>query len=129
MSAYLPLLKQWHIAFALLSLGGFFLRGVLMWCRSPWLGRGVVRRLPHVIDSLLFTLGVTLLWFGPWSLATAVWLQAKLTALLLYIGLGFIALHRGRFSRRTRLFAWLAALVVFAYMLAVALTKEPWPLG
>jgi len=126
MSASLSLIKQWHIAFALLSLSGFFLRGVLMLRDSSWLQHGLVRRLPHLIDSVLFLLGLTLLWAGPWSLAEAPWLQAKLGALLVYIGLGFVALHRGRFSRRTRIIAWCAALVVFAYMLAVAFSKQPW---
>ena len=126
MDSYLPIIKQWHIAFALLSLSGFVLRGVLMLRAPQSLQHPLLKRLPHVIDSLLFALGVTLLWFGPWSLSTATWLQAKLSALLLYIGLGFVALHRGRFSRRTRLVAWLAALMVFAYMLAAAHWKQAW---
>lgn len=125
MDAYL-LIKQWHITFALLSLAGFVLRGGLMW-RAPHLLQGLwVRRLPHVIDSGLFILGLLLLWLGPWSLVNAPWLQVKLLALLLYIGLGFIALHRGRFERRTRLLAWLSALAVFAWMLVLAHTKQVW---
>jgi uncharacterized membrane protein SirB2 len=126
MSAYLPIIKQWHIAFAMLSLSGFVLRGILMLYAPQRLQNRWLRRLPHVIDTLLFGLGITLLWFGPWSLWTAPWLQAKLSALLLYIGLGFIALHRGRFARRTRLAAWLAAIAVFAYMLAAAHWKQAW---
>jgi hypothetical protein len=82
MSAYLPIVKQWHIAFALLSLSGFIFRGMVMLrapqrMQNPWL-----KRLPHVIDSGLFSLGIVLLWFGPWSLWSAPWLQAKLSALL-----------------------------------------------
>ncbi|HEX9802833.1 MAG TPA: SirB2 family protein [Gammaproteobacteria bacterium] len=126
MTTYLPIIKQWHIAFALLSLGGFVLRGMLMLYAPQRLQNRWLRRLPHVIDTLLFGLGITLLWFGPWSLWSAPWLQAKLSALLLYIGLGFIALHRGRFARRTRLAAWLAAITVFAYMLAAAHWKQAW---
>ena len=126
MSAYLPIVKQWHIIFALLSLSGFVGRGMLMLTAPQQLQRPWLKRLPHVIDSGLFALGITLLWFGPWSLWSAPWLQAKLSALLLYIGLGFIALHRGRFARGTRLGAWLAALAVFAYMLAAAHTKQVW---
>lgn len=126
MTTYLPIIKQWHIAFALLSLSGFVLRGILMLYAPQRLQNRWLRRLPHVIDTLLFGLGITLLWFGPWSLWTAPWLQAKLSALLLYIGLGFIALHRGRFARRTRLAAWLAAITVFVYMLVVAHWKQAW---
>ena len=121
-----PLIKQWHIAFALLSLSGFVLRGILM-LRAPQLLQGAwIRRLPHVVDSGLFLLGITLLWLGPWSLSNSPWLQMKLSALLLYIGLGFIALHRGRFSRRMRLIAWLTALAVFVWMLILARTKQVW---
>jgi len=126
MPAYLPIIKQWHIAFALMSLSGFFLRGVLMWRQSPWMQHVLIRRLPHVVDSMLFLLGLILLWLGPWTLSQASWLQAKLSALLVYIGLGFIALHRGQFSPRTRIIAWFAALLVFAYILTVAITKQPW---
>jgi len=126
MSVSLALLKHWHIAFALMSLSGFFLRGVLMLRCSPLLQHRLVRRLPHVIDSILFLLGLTLLWLGPWSLSSAPWLQAKLTALLLYIGLGFVALHHGPFPRRVQVLAWCAALAVFGYMLAVAFSKQPW---
>lgn len=126
MNAYLPIIKQWHMALALLSFSGFVLRGALMLrapqlLRDPW-----VRRLPHVIDIGLFSLGLTLLWFGPWSLWRSPWLQLKLLALLLYIGLGFVALHRGRFSRRTRLLAWLTALAVFVLMVSLAHAKQVW---
>ena len=126
MSAYLPMIKQWHIAFALLSFSGFFLRGILMLQAPHLLQRFVFKRLPHVIDSVLFILGITLLWLGPWTLSTAPWLQAKLSALLLYIGIGFIALDRGHISRSTRFCAWLSAMTVFAYMLGVAHWKQVW---
>ena len=49
-------------------------------------------------------------------------------ALLLYIGLGSIALKRGK-TRAVRLSAFIAALAVFAYIVAVALTRQAWPLG
>lgn len=120
MSDWYPFLKALHIAFALLSLGGFIFRGVLMWQGSPLLQHPMLRRLPHINDTLLLLLGLTLLWLGPWTLADARWLQLKLLLLLLYIGLGFIALHRGRFSRNQRVAALFSALVVFAAMLWLA---------
>lgn len=125
MNTYL-LIKQWHFAFALFSLSGFALRGILMLRAPQLLQVAWIRRLPHVIDSGLFLLGLTLLWLGPWSLSNSPWLQMKLVALLLYISLGFIALHRGRFSRRTSLLAWLTALGVFFWMLTLARTKQVW---
>lgn len=123
MSAYYPLLKQLHILFAVLSLSGFVLRGVMMWRGSALLRHPLTRTLPHVNDTLLLLFGLLLLWFGPWTLAGAGWLQLKLLLLLVYIGLGFVALHRGRFSREQRLSAWIAAVLVFAVMLWLARFK------
>jgi uncharacterized membrane protein SirB2 len=47
-------------------------------------------------------------------------------ALLLYIGLGMIALRHGR-TRGVRITAWLTAQAVFFYIVAVALTRNPQP--
>jgi uncharacterized membrane protein SirB2 len=54
------------------------------------------------------------------------WLSAKLFALILYIVLGTIALKRGQ-TRGQRIAAWIAALLVFGYMVAVAITRDPFP--
>lgn len=123
MPAYYPILKHLHMLFALLSLGGFLWRGILLWRGSVWLQHRLMRVLPHVNDTLLLLAGLLLLWLGPWQLAEAGWLQLKLLLLLVYIGLGFVALHRGRFSGRLRFLAWLAAVAVFAIMLGLARFK------
>jgi uncharacterized membrane protein SirB2 len=54
------------------------------------------------------------------------WLNAKVIALVLYIGLGTVALKRGR-SKRTRVAAWIAAQLVLLYIVSVALTRDPMP--
>ena len=54
------------------------------------------------------------------------WLTAKFFALILYIVLGTIALKRGK-TRGQRIAAWIAALLVFGYMVAVAVTHDPFP--
>lgn len=120
MNSYYAEIRLLHIVFALLSLSGFILRGVLMLRGSPLLEHPLTRRIPHVNDTLLFVFGLLLLWNGPWLLAEAGWLQLKLFLLLVYIGLGFIALHRGRFTRPQRLVAWTSALMVFSAMLGLA---------
>ncbi|MDQ6964971.1 MAG: SirB2 family protein, partial [Mariprofundales bacterium] len=53
------------------------------------------------------------------------WITAKLVAVLLYIGLGFIA-FRGSGVALSRA-AWLAALVVFGYIVMVAHSQTAWP--
>lgn len=121
-------LKTLHVGCAALSLGGFVLRGTWMLRSSPLLHHRLTRILPHLNDSVLLGAGIGLaLLIGQYPLTHA-WLTAKLLALLAYIVLGSIALKRGR-TRRLRGLAFGAALLAFAYMLAVTLTHRPWPPG
>ena len=125
MSLYLAA-RAVHLGCAALTLCGFVLRGVWMWQDSQRLQRRWVKWLPHLIDSLLLASAITLavqLHQFPGSQA---WLSAKLGALLVYIVLGSIALRRGR-TRRIRAWAWLGALLTFAYIIAVAVTRNPLP--
>jgi len=52
------------------------------------------------------------------------WLTAKVLALLIYIILGMIALNYGR-TKNIRIAAWFAALFCFAYIVSVAVTRNP----
>lgn len=118
------LIKHLHIATATLSLLFFMVRAWWSVGESPWLERRWVRVLPHVNDTLLLTLGVLLMvMLRMWPQQNP-WLAAKLIALLLYIGLGTVAIKRGR-SPAVRGAAALAAVVTFAYMLGAALNHSP----
>jgi uncharacterized membrane protein SirB2 len=46
--------------------------------------------------------------------------------LLVYIGLGMVALRRGT-TKKGRVMAWIGALLTFGYIVAVALYHDPWP--
>ena len=52
------------------------------------------------------------------------WLTAKFITQILYIALGTLALKHGK-SQGQRIAAWVAALLVFGYMVAVAMTHTP----
>lgn len=122
------LLKHLHMSCAALSGALFLLRGLWMLQDSPRLGQRWVRTLPHLIDTALLASAVTLAaWSAQYPLAQP-WLTAKVCALLLYIVLGSVALKRGR-SKGIRAAAFLAALATFAYIVAVALSKNPLPLA
>ena len=117
-------LKHLHMTFAASSGALFLLRGLWMLSGSARLQRRWVRIAPHVVDTLLLASAIGLVvWSGqyPWR---APWLAAKLLALLLYIGLGTLALKRGR-TPRVRALAFGAALACFGYIVAVALAKHP----
>lgn len=121
-------IKAVHIGSVITSLSLFTLRGIWM-LRSPqrlsqaWLGI-----VPHAVDTLLLVSAIALVIQSRQYPIEQAWLTTKVVALLFYIGLGTVALKRGK-TRRIRLLAWLAALTVFAYILAVALTRSVWPLG
>ncbi|HKY02561.1 MAG TPA: SirB2 family protein [Burkholderiales bacterium] len=118
-------LKQIHLAAAIGSLSLFVLRGLLMLADSPALRGKTLRILPHVVDTLLLLAGVGLAYLLRQVPGVSLWFTAKLVALLLYIVLGSVALKRGR-SKGTRAFAFVAALAVFAYIVGVAIHKNPW---
>lgn len=116
--------KHLHIAFVTLSVGGFFLRGLLMMADSPLLNRRWLRVLPHVNDTLLLAVALTLMVMTQQYPFVHAWLTAKVLGLIAYIVLGAVALRPGR-ARSVRIAAWLAAIAVFTYVVTVALSKDP----
>ncbi len=83
-----------------------------------------MRIAPHLIDTALLTCALVLV-IGSGQYPFAVnWLTAKLLALIVYIGLGTIALKRGR-TQTVRAAAYAGAVMVFFYIGAVAFTKNP----
>lgn len=120
------LLKHIHISCAALSIGLFFLRGIWSFNGSPIMRQRWVKIVPHFVDTLLLVSALALAYtIGQYPFVDA-WLTAKFFALLLYIGLGSVALKHGK-TKAIRLSAWLAALVVFIYIVLVAISHNPVP--
>jgi uncharacterized membrane protein SirB2 len=117
-------LKQIHVACVVLSFAGFVVRGVWMIRESPLLRRRWVRVAPHVVDTVLLASAIALAVLLRQYPFVHGWLTAKVVGLALYIALGMVALRRGP-TRRTRITAWVAAQLVLGYVVAVALTKNP----
>ena len=118
------LLKSVHVICAGLSVSGYIVRGIWMLRESPRLQAGWVKVTPHIIDTLLLISAIALTIQVEQYPFVHGWLTAKVLALIAYIGLGTIGLKRGR-TRTVRLTAWIAALVTFGYIVAVALTRSP----
>jgi uncharacterized membrane protein SirB2 len=119
-------LKAIHIAAVAISYALFFVRGIWMLTGSPLLGRRWVRVVPHVNDTLLLAAAIWMAVILQQYPGTHGWLTAKVAGLVAYIGLGMAALHHGG-TRRVRLAAWIAAQLVFAYIVAVAFAHDPLP--
>lgn len=85
-----------------------------------------VRVVPHVIDTVLLVSALVLAYnIGQYPFVHG-WLTAKVLGLLLYIGFGTVALKRGK-TLRVRRLALAGAYASFFYIVAVALTHQPFP--
>ena len=117
-------LKIIHVSAVVASFTLFFLRGIWLLRGSSVMRQRWVKFAPHSIDTVLLLSAIALAWQLGVTPFNAPWLAAKIVALLLYIGLGLLTF---RFARTTaqRLTAWLAALLVFGYIVAVAITHDP----
>ncbi|MFH1603808.1 MAG: SirB2 family protein, partial [Pseudomonadota bacterium] len=83
-----------------------------------------VKILPHAVDTLLLLSAVALTLITRQFPLTDAWLTAKLLALLVYIGLGLVALRFGK-TKSVRAAAWVGGLVMFLYIVSTALSHNP----
>lgn len=119
-------LRGLHVGTVHVTLALFLLRGYWMLTESPRLQDRWIRVAPHINDSLLLFAAVAMLVVGGLNPLRQPWLLAKILGLLAYIGLGTLALKRGK-TKAARIKAFIAALGVFAYIAAVAVTKQVIP--
>lgn len=117
-------LKLIHQSAVLLSFTGFLARGLGSLAGAGWVGSRPAKTLPHLIDSVLLASALALAFTLRLNPAATPWLLAKLVALVIYIVLGAMAL-KPRFSRVSRIAAFMAALATFGYIVSVAITKQP----
>jgi uncharacterized membrane protein SirB2 len=121
-------LKTLHQGAVALSLAGFVVRGAASLRGAAWVGGRIAKTLPHVVDTVLLVSALLLAWQLRLTPGNAPWLTAKIVGLLVYIGLGALALRPGR-PRAMRTGAWFAALAVFGWIVSVALTRNPLGIG
>ena len=120
MEFYVPI-KNLHMTAVSLSILFFVIRAYWSVTGSALLLHRAVRIIPHIVDSVLLVCGVILaILIGPFQL----WIWTKIGLLVVYIGIGTIAIKHGR-TPRTRLAAALAAVAVFAYIVGVAIRHNP----
>jgi uncharacterized membrane protein SirB2 len=118
------LVKTIHQTAVALSFAGFFARGLASLSGARWVQGRPAKTLPHIVDSVLLLSALTLAWMLRINPVEAPWLLAKIIGLLIYIGLGMLALKPGR-PAPLRAAAWVAALVTFGWIASVAMTKSP----
>jgi uncharacterized membrane protein SirB2 len=120
------ILRNFHVGAVVVSFGLFVLRGLWMLRAPHRLRARWVRVIPHVVDTFLLATAIALAVQTVQYPFAQAWLTAKVIALTFYILLGMVALRHGR-TRVQRVVAWISALAVFAYIVMVALTRDPVP--
>ncbi len=122
--AWVPQIRQAHLALVVLSGALFALRGAGVLAGARWPLHKALRVGSVVIDTLLLAAGVSL-----WALLQLNplrdhWLGAKLVLLVLYIVLGSWALKRAG-STAARAAFFVAALTVLATMVSIGWMRHP----
>ena len=127
MTAY-EFLKVAHVTAVAASYLLFVLRGIWLLLEPERLHRGWDRVLPHTVDTLLLVFGLLLAWHTAQWPFQAPWLTAKLAGLVAYVLVGLYAFRLAS-CRSARAAGWLAAQVIFGYIVLVAFTRDPTPWG
>ena len=117
-------LKHLHVTCVVLSGLGFALRGWWMLNDSSLLRARLTRVVPHVVNTLLLGSALLMAWQSSQYPFAQGWLTAKFFGLLAYILCGTMALKRARTKGRRVIFLVLA-LLAYAYIVGVALTRNP----
>ena len=117
-------LKMIHVTSVVVSYLLFSLRSMWVMRGSAVLQQRWVKITPHVVDTILLVSAITLAVQIQQDPINDSWLSAKVAGLLIYIGLGMMALRFAK-TRKTRISAWIAAQAAFLYIVLVALTKNP----
>jgi len=117
------LVKNMHMGMAYLSISLFIFRSILSVTESALLQTKLMKILPHVIDTfLLLFAGHLMMTIGQYPFVDT-WLTVKLLALLAYIGVGTVAIKRGK-TATIRLWASVIAVAIFGYIFGVAKTHN-----
>ena len=120
-------IKTLHILCALISITGFIYRGYLKINCPEQLKKKWLKITPHIVDTLLLASAIYLVVAIQQYPTMFNWVSAKIVALLIYIGFGFMTLRFGK-NRRLIIVSFVLAILTFSYIVAVALTKQVWPL-
>lgn len=123
--ALYPCILIVHICAITLSGGLFFSRGVASLLGAKWPTLRPVRLLSYGIDTVLLAAALTLVFILPKDIFSNQWLSVKLVLVVAYITLGVIAM-RSSAAKPIRWCSFILAELVFANILGIALTHNPW---
>ena len=124
MIEFYPQIKTVHIAAVIASGSLFLLRGAAVQLGAKWPMAAPLRYLSYSIDTVLLTAALMLATILQQFPFVHGWLTAKVLLLVCYVVLGTFALKRGR-TRAVRTVCWVAALLVYLFIVSIARTHHP----
>jgi uncharacterized membrane protein SirB2 len=125
MIEFYPQIKATHVALVLASGALFFVRAIAVQFAHRWPLATPVRYLSYSIDTALLVSAFMLMTVLQQFPFVNAWLTVKVMLVVVYIGLGTLALKRAP-TPSARLFSALGAVVVYGLILSVARTHSPW---
>jgi uncharacterized membrane protein SirB2 len=126
MTELYPLFKHLHMTCVGLSVLLFTARGLGMLVDAQWIRNKLMRVLPHIIDTALLLSAIALVIILQAYPFQSGWVNAKIIGLIVYIGLGVVALKKGK-TKKVRATAFILGLITVGYIASVAVTHNPMP--
>jgi uncharacterized membrane protein SirB2 len=111
------------MTFAFISILGFMVRGVLAINQHAIMRKKWIRILPHINDTLLLSAAIYLAWTLRANPLNHDWLFAKIIALIFYIGIATVVI-KTKGTKRIQWACYGLAIMIFSYIVAVAITKS-----
>ncbi len=128
MADYYPYIKHLHVICVAISIMLFLLRSMWTFQDSLMLASPWARSVPHYVDTTLLVAAIFLTTIIHQYPLQASWLTAKVGGLLAHILFGLLFFHY-KGSWAVRKVALALSLLAFAYIVAVALTRNPFLFG
>lgn len=121
---YYLLIKSIHIFTVISSITLFLLRAYWLLQESYLLKNKVIKILPHLIDTILLTSAIALLFIeGVYPGKENPWLIAKIIAMICYILTGFYLFKATKSAASIKL-ATVIAILFYIYIVHTAITKN-----
>jgi len=116
--------KHLHMTLAVLSISLFTLRFIWLLANSEKLQAKWVKVTPHIIDTLLLSLGVVMAVQYSMNPLEQLWLGEKLLAIVAYIFTGYYTLKLAR-NKSMQIIGYLGAMGWVMLIVRLAMTREP----
>ena len=124
MVEFYPEIRFVHIAAVFVSGGLFLLRGLLHFAGVRWAMAWPVAYLTYTVDTILLTAALMLMTIVQQYPFVHGWLTVKVLLLVVYVVLGIAAFRKAR-TKAVQIGCWVAALLVYGFIISVARAHHP----